>query len=352
MASIGNGKPDAQGQERQAARLLPPAEVPPPHTDAGLVVLFDLLRRRVDGFPTWMLPAYLVHGVDVYGHHPQDLLRRHPPATSPDGKRASYFVNLVRPLTATDARRSRVVPGGFWKSERAPVPVEAAPDKMIGTKQAFSFISKEAEHKGGPRGGFIMHELLLPGQAGRLAGGDELALSKVYPSPRVATKKRSRSQGQGPTASATRTAAASSAPAPTSSPPLLQRSCDVFSSARSSSAVSSPPPSLEPPASSAPPSLEASSLGPASSAPGPASSSPPPIQGSASSPRHRQGAAKRVLLLEVGDSPPREGHNISCHQVYRAMEVLGPGRHVPIDCADLFLLDSGKGKRQRTAAEF
>lgn len=44
MASIGNGKPDAQGQERQAARLLPPAEVPPPHTDAGLVVLFDLLR--------------------------------------------------------------------------------------------------------------------------------------------------------------------------------------------------------------------------------------------------------------------------------------------------------------------
>lgn len=360
MASIGKPQgqpPEPESQAPAAPRLLPPADVPPPHSDSAYVVLLDVLRRRVQGSPTWMLPRYVVHDVDIYRHHPEVLLQGHPSATSPDGKRAWYFINLVRPLTATDTRRSRVVPGGFWKSERAPVPVEAAPDRIVGSKQSFSFVSKEAEDKDGVRGGFIMYELVLPGQAGRLAGGDELALSKIFPTPRVDKK---RPQGQGSIASARRSAAASSAPAPTSSAPhLLQRP----GSTRRSGAASSPPPLWQAPASSAPPSRQApaSSLalqGTASSAPGPASSSQPPIQGPASSPPYlrqpppRQGAAKRVLLLEVGDSPPREGKNFSCHHVYRAMELLGPGKRVAIDCGDMFLLDSGKGKRQRTVVEF
>ncbi|KAE8784452.1 hypothetical protein D1007_42009 [Hordeum vulgare] len=284
------------------------------------------------------------------------------------------------------------------------VPVEAAAGKMVGSKQPFSFITKD-----GVRGGFIMYEFVLPAQAGRLAGGDELALSKIFPTPRVNNKyKDKRSSAPAPATSSpphqrpasTRRSGDASSPPPlrqapaTSSPPHQRpastrrrgdgssppplRQAPATSSAphqrpastRRSGAGSSPPPLRQAPASflvCAPclrqrqvlatsprppssPSARALRQGPGTSAP----SSPPSFrQGHPThAPSPRQGSPKRVLLLEVGDSSPREGKSFSCQPVYNAMELLASGRRLSIDCTDMFLLDSGKSKRQRTAAEF
>ncbi|KAI4972896.1 hypothetical protein ZWY2020_005632 [Hordeum vulgare] len=160
--------------------LPPPGPLPPPATDDGHLELLGVLRVRARGHPAWMLPRYINLGVDVYRFHPQDLVETYPPATAADGSSAVFFINIVHHTTATDHRSRRSVPGGTWTSDRAPVPLISG--CIQGYRQAFSFkVSGPHVHGKRLRLGYLMQELTLPSDEGAMEGGDELVLSKVYP---------------------------------------------------------------------------------------------------------------------------------------------------------------------------
>uniref|UniRef100_M8B2D8 Uncharacterized protein n=1 Tax=Aegilops tauschii TaxID=37682 RepID=M8B2D8_AEGTA len=167
--------------------LPPPGPLPPPATDEGHLELLGVLRLRVRGLAPWMLPPYFLFNVDIYNYHPRELLAAYPSATAADGSSALYFVNLVRPKTATDSRKKRAVPGGTWKSERSPLPLVS--EAIQGARQTFSFTVLGAKGEE-IRQGYIMQELTLAGDEGKLDGGADMAVSKIYPSPRGDKAKR------------------------------------------------------------------------------------------------------------------------------------------------------------------
>ncbi|XP_073354429.1 uncharacterized protein [Aegilops tauschii subsp. strangulata] len=174
-----------RGRQAPAAAgplLPPPGAVPPPATDAGHLELLGVLRLRARGVPAWMLPPYILLDVDIYGSNPRQLLESHAPATASDGTSALYFLSVVRAKTAGDYRERRSVPGGFWRSDRAPVPLVS--EAIQGTRRTF-FYTELGSHSHGEKigTGFMMQELILVGEEEARQGGDGLALCKIYVSP-------------------------------------------------------------------------------------------------------------------------------------------------------------------------
>ncbi|XP_044402159.1 proline-rich receptor-like protein kinase PERK3 [Triticum aestivum] len=129
-----------------------------------------------------MLPPYILLDVDIYGSNPRQLLESHAPATASDGTSALYFLSVVRAKTAGDYRERRSVPGGFWRSDRAPVPLVS--EAIQGTRRTF-FYTELGSHSHGEKigTGFMMQELILVGEEEARQGGDGLALCKIYVSP-------------------------------------------------------------------------------------------------------------------------------------------------------------------------
>uniref|UniRef100_N1R4Z8 Serine/threonine-protein kinase PBS1 n=2 Tax=Triticinae TaxID=1648030 RepID=N1R4Z8_AEGTA len=129
-----------------------------------------------------MLPPYILLDVDIYGSNPRQLLESHAPATASDGTSALYFLSVVRAKTAGDYRERRSVPGGFWRSDRAPVPLVS--EAIQGTRRTF-FYTELGSHSHGEKigTGFMMQELILVGEEEARQGGDGLTLCKIYVSP-------------------------------------------------------------------------------------------------------------------------------------------------------------------------
>lgn len=306
----------------------PPAATPPPWTDEGSLQLLEILRLHLRGVPHWIIPRYVITGVDLYDREPQELLRAHPFAASTDGKKALYFLNRVRAKAKNDGWKCRMASGGTWKSERAPVDIWGA-SRIAGTHQNLSFIIK------GPKGedlrsGYIAQEFALAGHAGRLAGGDQLVLTKVYFTPRgeeAVSKAKERVMAKAKRKKTAAAASSSRAPLPPA-------------------AASSPAPGKTP----AP--IAASSPAPPKKADAPSSSSPALIdQAVSDSSAGGSTSSTRLLLLEVGDSPVSQAQDFSIRHILRAAELVGSSlplnkrKPVPFSCDGLFLLQEGPRKK-------
>uniref|UniRef100_A0A453TCG1 NAC domain-containing protein n=1 Tax=Aegilops tauschii subsp. strangulata TaxID=200361 RepID=A0A453TCG1_AEGTS len=323
-----------------------------------------------------MLPPYILLDVDIYGSNPRQLLESHAPATASDGTSALYFLSVVRAKTAGDYRERRSVPGGFWRSDRAPVPLVS--EAIQGTRRTF-FYTELGSHSHGEKigTGFMMQELILVGEEEARQGGDGLTLCKIYVSPHggrdapgVANSINKRKIGEQGVASSSKrrkmvAGAASFSPAPVraaSAPaPALRPApaLPVRSSSLPQQDPSPAPPLRSAPAlpvrssspqqgpSPAPPLRSAPALPVRSSSPQQDPSPAPPVgQGACiSSAPLRQAAstssapaastspneARRLLVLEIGKSPLMERGNILKHIIYGAAEILG-GTKRTLDC--------------------
>ncbi|XP_037460963.1 cyclin-dependent kinase inhibitor 1C-like [Triticum dicoccoides] len=233
--------------------------------------------------------------------------------------------------------------GGTWKSERAPVDIWGA-SRIAGTRQNLSFIIKGPEGED-LRSGYIAQEFALAGHAGRLAGGDQLVLTKVYFTRRgeeAVSKAKERVMAK---AKRKKTAAAASSSSRAPLPPA---------------AVSSPAPGKTPAPVAAyspapgktPAPAAATSPAPPKKADAPSSSSPALIdQAVSDSSAGGSTSSTRLLLLEVGDSPVSQAQDFSIRHILRAAELVGSSlplnkrKPVPFSCDGLFLLQEGPRKK-------
>ncbi|XP_044443815.1 uncharacterized protein [Triticum aestivum] len=330
--------------------LPPPGPLPPPATDEGHLELLGVLRLRVRGLAPWMLPPYFLFNVDIYNYHPRELLAAYPSATAADGSSALYFVNLVRPKTATDSRKKRAVPGGTWKSERSPLPLVS--EAIQGARQTFSFTVLGAKGEE-IRQGYIMQELTLAGDEGKLDGGADMAVSKIYPSPRGDKAKRKAKPVRVSSRKKRKALEASAAASFSSAPALGLGISSPAPPLRLGASTSSAPPLGEGAAStSSAPHLgqgaastsSASHLGQGAASTssashlgqGAASISSASHLGQAAAPSH----ARRLLILELDGFSP-VGQDFLPQNILRASEVIGR-RRVPVDCDDVVLLQKKK----------
>ena len=262
--------------------------------------------------------------------------------------------------TAGDYRERRSVPGGFWRSDRAPVPLVS--EAIQGTRRTF-FYTELGSHSHGEKigTGFMMQELILVGEEEARQGGDGLALCKIYVSPHggrdapgVANSINKRKIGEQGVASSSKrrkmvAGAASFSPAPVraaSAPAPALRPAPALPVRSSSLPQQDPSP--------APPLRSAPALPVRSSSPQQDPSPAPPVgQGACiSSAPLRQAAstssapaastspneARRLLVLEIGKSPLMERGNILKHIIYGAAEILG-GTKRTLDCTNLVLFE-------------
>ncbi|KAM3213824.1 hypothetical protein ACQJBY_066321 [Aegilops geniculata] len=328
----------------------PPAATPPPWTDEGSLQLLEILRLHLRGVPHWFIPRYVVTGVNLYDREPEELLRAHPSAASADGKTAVYFLNRVRAKTKTDGRKCRMAPGGTWKSERAAVDIWGA-SRIAGTRQNLSFIIKGPEGED-LRSGYITQEFALAGDAGRLAGGDQLVLTKVYFTPRgeeAVSKAKERVIAK---ARRNKTAAAASS---SSRAPLPPSPAPGKTPAPVAAASPAPPNKTPAPVASASPAAAKTPAPPKKMA-ALESSSPAPIdQAASTSSAGRPTPSTSLLLLEVGESPISQAQDYSIRHILRAAELVGSSlplnkrKPVPFSCDGLFLLQEGPRKKFRSS---
>ncbi|KAF8689454.1 hypothetical protein HU200_041776 [Digitaria exilis] len=124
-------------------------ETPPPGDDAFAPAddtLLAFLHQKIAGAP---LPAAAVahfHNADIYAADPATLTAGYRPALEKKGEAGScwFFFTRVRPKSASDSRKSRLVGSGVgtWHSERAPRRVLDGEGNCVGQGQYFSYKRK------------------------------------------------------------------------------------------------------------------------------------------------------------------------------------------------------------------
>ncbi|KAE8790169.1 NAC domain-containing protein 78 [Hordeum vulgare] len=169
-----------------------PTSPPPPHepapgfsfcpSDSELVSFY--LRPRISGQPLPDAAKQFLHEADVYATDPASLVSGYLPgsARAKGESKNWYFFSLVKPKSAQDARKSRIVGGGkgSWKQERGN-DVVGAEGHAVGRLEKFTYTPNPKEDKKPPE--WLMREFSVDQQDGGQPR-PVLCLCKIYQSPR------------------------------------------------------------------------------------------------------------------------------------------------------------------------
>ncbi|KAF7038908.1 hypothetical protein CFC21_049002 [Triticum aestivum] len=171
----------------------PPIASPPPPpepapgfafcpTDSELVSFY--LRPRISGQPLPDATSQFFHEADVYATDPASLVsgRLPGPARAQGESKNWYFFSLVKPKSAQNSRKSRIVGGGkgTWKQERGNDVVDGE-GHAVGRFEKFTYTPNPKEDKKPPE--WLMMEFSV-GQEDGGQPGPVLCLCKIYQSPR------------------------------------------------------------------------------------------------------------------------------------------------------------------------
>ncbi|XP_044336159.1 uncharacterized protein [Triticum aestivum] len=142
------------------------------------------LRPRISGQPLPDATKQFFHEADVYATDPASLVsgRLPGPARAQGESKNWYFFSLVKPRSAQDVRKCRIVGGGkgTWKQERGN-DVVGAEGHAVGRLEKFTYTPSPKEDKKPPE--WLMMEFSV----GQEDGGEPrpvLCLCKIYQSPR------------------------------------------------------------------------------------------------------------------------------------------------------------------------
>ncbi|XP_048547451.1 NAC domain-containing protein 48-like [Triticum urartu] len=170
----------------------PPPPPPPPQpapgfafcpTDRELVSFY--LRPRISGQPLPDAAKQFFHEADVYATDPASLVagRLPGPARAQGESKNWYFFSLVKPRSAQDSRKCRIVGGGkgTWKQERGNG-VVGAEGRAVGRLERFTYTPNPKEDKKPPE--WLMTEFSVDQHDDGGQPRPVLCLCKIYQSPR------------------------------------------------------------------------------------------------------------------------------------------------------------------------
>ncbi|XBI67405.1 hypothetical protein VPH35_046763 [Triticum aestivum] len=172
----------------------PPVASPPPPpqpapgfafcpTDRELVSFY--LRPRISGQPLPDAAKQFFHEADVYATDPASLVagRLPGPARAQGESKNWYFFSLVKPRSAQDSRKCRIVGGGkgTWKQERGNG-VVGAEGRAVGRLERFTYTPNPKEDKKPPE--WLMTEFSVDQHDDGGQPRPVLCLCKIYQSPR------------------------------------------------------------------------------------------------------------------------------------------------------------------------
>lgn len=171
----------------------PPIASPPPPqpapgfsfcpSDSELVSFY--LRPRISGQPLPDATKQFFHEADVYATDPASLVAGYlpGPARAQGESKNWYFFSLVKPKSAQDSRKCRIVGGGkgTWKQERGN-DVDDAEGHAIGRLEKFTYTPNPKEDKKPPE--WLMMEFSVDQQDDGGQPRPLLCLCKIYQSPR------------------------------------------------------------------------------------------------------------------------------------------------------------------------
>ncbi|KAI5003064.1 hypothetical protein ZWY2020_027714 [Hordeum vulgare] len=174
----------------------PPIEPPPPPpadpapgfafcpSDSELVSFY--LRPRISGKPLPDATKQFLHEADVYATDPASLVAGYlpGPAKAQGESKNWYFFSLVKPRSAQDSRKRRIVGEGkgSWKQERGN-DVADAEGRTVGRVEKFTYTPHPKEDKKPPE--WLMREFSVEvDQQDGCQPRPVLCLCKIYQSPR------------------------------------------------------------------------------------------------------------------------------------------------------------------------